>query len=105
MPNRPDNHPHPHDHDHHHTPSDQGLWGRIAALFHLGQHDHHHGDLASDQAFIDDQQGIRTVWLALAALTLTSILQLFIVLWSGSVALFADTLHNIGDGLNSVPLL
>lgn len=98
----PDNHPHAHDHDH--SPRSQGLWGRIAALFHLGQHDHH-GDLASDQAFIDDQQGIRTVWLALAALTLTSILQLVIVLWSGSVALFADTLHNIGDGLNSIPLL
>ena len=32
-------------------------------------------------------------------------LQLFIVFASGSVALFADTVHNIGDALNSIPLL
>jgi cation diffusion facilitator family transporter len=33
------------------------------------------------------------------------VLQIVIVLLSGSVALLADTIHNIGDGLNSVPLL
>lgn len=38
-------------------------------------------------------------------MTLTSILQVIIVALSGSVALLADTIHNIGDGLNSVPLL
>ena len=43
--------------------------------------------------------------MALAALTITSLLQVVIVWWSGSVALLADTIHNIGDGLNSVPLL
>jgi cation diffusion facilitator family transporter len=41
----------------------------------------------------------------LAALTLTSLLQIVIVTWSSSVALLADTIHNIGDVLNSVPLL
>jgi cation diffusion facilitator family transporter len=73
-------------------------------VFRLG-HSHDQSELASDQAFLDNQEGIRTVWLALAALTVTSILQIVIVLWSGSVALFADTVHNIGDGLNSIPLL
>jgi len=73
-------------------------------MFHLG-HSHDQNKLASDQAFLQNEEGIRTVWLALAALTVTSILQIVIVLWSGSVALFADTLHNIGDGLNSIPLL
>jgi cation diffusion facilitator family transporter len=109
MSDSPENHPHPHGHPHDHdygqAPHNQDWWGRIAALFHLHHHDHHHGELASDQAFLDDQEGIRAVWLALAALTLTSILQLIIVVWSGSIALFADTLHNIGDGLNSIPLL
>src|SRR5690606_8955474 len=38
-------------------------------------------------------------------LAITAILQIFIVWLSGSVALFADTVHNIGDGLNSIPLL
>ncbi|MEJ2354008.1 MAG: hypothetical protein P8Y03_29895, partial [Anaerolineales bacterium] len=101
MSDSPENHPHMHGHhhDHTHAPHNQDLWGRIAARFHLHHHDHHHGELASDQAFLDDQEGIRAVWLALAALTLTSILQLIIVVWSGSIALFADTLHNIGDGL------
>ena len=109
MSNIANNHPHPHDHhhDHDHSPSphNQSLWGRIAAIFHQPEHSHHHGELASDQAFIDNQAGIRTVWLALAALTLTSVLQIVIVVWSGSIALFADTVHNIGDGLNSIPLL
>ncbi len=54
---------------------------------------------------MDNSEGIRTVWLALAAMAVTSLIQIFIVLWSGSVALLADTLHNIGDGLNSIPLL
>ncbi|GMR10517.1 MAG: cation diffusion facilitator family transporter [Anaerolineae bacterium] len=41
----------------------------------------------------------------MAALTLTAVLQMIIVVLSGSIALFADTVHNVGDGLNSVPLL
>jgi cation diffusion facilitator family transporter len=68
-------------------------------------HSHQHDELASDRSFLDNQQGIRTVWLALGALTITSMLQIVIVAWSGSVALLADTIHNIGDGLNSIPLL
>jgi cation diffusion facilitator family transporter len=103
-------HPHPHHphhdrkdgHHHHHS---GGLWGWICTIFHLHGHNHQHRELVSDQAFVDNQAGIRTVWLALAALTITSLLQIVIVAWSGSVALLADTIHNIGDGLNSVPLL
>ena len=68
-------------------------------------HSHDHSDLAADRAFADNQAGIHTVWLALAALGITSILQAAIVFASGSVALLADTAHNIGDGLNSAPLL
>jgi cation diffusion facilitator family transporter len=54
---------------------------------------------------MDNQEGIRAVWIALAALAATSVLQIIIVFVSGSVALLADTIHNIGDGLNSIPLL
>ena len=72
---------------------------------HFHPHKHDHQELASDQAFLDNNKGIRTVWLALAALLLTALIQSVIVLFSGSVALLADTLHNIGDGLNSIPLL
>jgi cation diffusion facilitator family transporter len=95
-----------HDHaegrDHSHG---SGVWGWLNTIFHLHGHSHQRAALASDQAFAQNEQGIRTVWLALAALAITSVLQLFIVFASGSVALFADTVHNIGDALNSIPLL
>ena len=58
-----------------------------------------------ENAFIANEEGIRTVWIALAALAVTSIIQIVIFWMSGSVALFADTVHNIVDGLNSIPLL
>jgi cation diffusion facilitator family transporter len=93
-------HPHPHDHDH-----GSGVWGWISTIFHLHGHSHQQTALATDTAFTSTDEGIRTVWLALAALGVTSILQIFIVVLSGSVALLADTIHNIGDGLNSIPLL
>lgn len=102
-------HDHDHSHDHNHGHGDhqhsKGIRGWLSAVFHLHGHNHQHGALATERAFLDNQEGIRTVWLALAALTITSVLQVVIVAWSGSVALFADTIHNIGDGLNSIPLL
>jgi cation diffusion facilitator family transporter len=61
--------------------------------------------LATDQSFLDNAEGIRTVWMALGLLLLTMLLQLIIVWLSGSVALLADTAHNLVDGLNSIPLL
>ncbi len=93
-------HNHEHDHDHHHP---SGVLGWIAQIFHL--HGHEHASLNADAAFTSNEEGIRTVWLALAALGLTSLLQVGIVALSGSVALLADTVHNIGDTLNSIPLL
>lgn len=103
-------HPHDHDHDHphdHEHPHDHahpsGVLGWIAQIFHL--HGHEHASLNADSAFTSNQAGIRTVWLALAALGITSLLQVGIVALSGSVALLADTVHNIGDTLNSIPLL
>ncbi len=98
---------HEHEHHGHHDHNDRpsGWLGWIAAIFHWHGHTHGHEELAHDQAFVENNEGIRTVWLALAALVLTSLIQIAIVMWSGSVALLADTVHNIGDALNSVPLL
>ena len=93
---------HIHHEDHHHD-HPAGWRHRLTHLFQ--PHSHDHRQLAADRAFAANQAGIRTVWLALAALTITSVLQLVIVLTSGSVALLGDTAHNIGDGLNSLPLL
>lgn len=95
-------HGHSHEHDHDHG---SGVWGLINTVFHLHGHSHQKQALAADTTLSHNEEGIRTVWLALAALMITAIVQIIIVAMSGSVALLADTVHNIGDGLNSVPLL
>ncbi|WP_424359966.1 cation diffusion facilitator family transporter [Methanocella sp. MCL-LM] len=79
--------------------------GTIAAIFHIGGHSHDHGELAGDKALKDNKLGIRTIYLAVALLGLTTILQIVIYLMSGSVALLGDTVHNLGDAVNSIPLL
>ena len=81
------------------------MWERIASALHIPGYSHEHANLTSEQAFFDNNLGIRTVWIALAILLVTSLLQIGVVWLSGSVALLGDTVHNIGDGLNSVPLL
>lgn len=109
---------HGHDHDHAHDETgDQrhdradghhhgnGMWGWLNEIFHLHGHSEQQLQRAADSALTDSAEGIRTVWLALAALGVTTVLQLVIVYWSRSVALFADTVHNLGDSLNSLPLL
>ncbi|MYD09775.1 MAG: cation transporter [Chloroflexi bacterium] len=99
-------HHHHHDDTHHHHHSNNILV-KIAMALHLPDftHDHSHAELAADRAFLDNQLAVRTVWIALAALGLTTALQIVIYIASNSVALLADTVHNLGDALNSIPLL
>jgi cation diffusion facilitator family transporter len=97
-------HAHDHDHEHEHGHHRGGVVGALQAVFHLHGHAHMDDARAADPAF-ETSEGIRTVWIALAALGVTSLIQILIVFASGSVALLADTVHNIGDFLNSVPLL
>jgi cation diffusion facilitator family transporter len=93
-------------HEHHGHRHETGIWGWVASIFHLHGHSHDdHAPLVADPAFNSNQEGIRTIWLAIAALGITTLLQIGIVTLSGSVALLADTVHNIGDTLNSIPLL
>jgi cation diffusion facilitator family transporter len=89
--------------DHERNSSSIPEW--LRSRFSLLDHSHEHHGLASDKIFRDNQEGIRTVWIALCLLLVTAVLQIVIVYFSGSVSLFADTAHNIGDGLNSIPLL
>jgi cation diffusion facilitator family transporter len=51
-----------------------------------------------------NEVGIRTLKITLVALMVTALLQVVVVAFSGSVALLADTIHNFGDALTSVPL-
>jgi cation diffusion facilitator family transporter len=64
-------------------------------------HDHTH---AVDHALRDSAAGIRAVKVSLVVLGVTAVAQLVIVALSGSVALFADTVHNFSDALTAVPL-
>jgi cation diffusion facilitator family transporter len=48
--------------------------------------------------------GIRAIKWSLGGLAVTALLQLVIVLVSGSVALLADTIHNFSDCLTAIPL-
>lgn len=93
-------------HDHHHD-SNRPVWfpGWLRSSLHAFNHSHDRRGLAAERAFRENEQGIRTIWIALGTLLVTALMQLLIVYFSGSVSLFADTAHNIGDGLNSIPLL
>ncbi|HUK72958.1 MAG TPA: cation diffusion facilitator family transporter [Streptosporangiaceae bacterium] len=48
--------------------------------------------------------GMRTLWISLAVLAVTALIQAAVVAMSGSVALLGDTLHNAADALTAVPL-
>lgn len=100
-------HHHHHDDGGHHHHHGGNILVKIAMALHLPgfTHDHSHHDLAADRAFLDNRLAVRTVWIALIALGLTTALQIVIYIASNSVALLADTVHNLGDALNSIPLL
>lgn len=70
----------------------------------IGLHAHDAND-AIQSAEEASQEGIRAAWVGLAGMTVTAVLQVLIVAVSGSVALLADTLHNVGHALTTIPLL
>lgn len=57
-----------------------------------------------DDALEASAQGVRALKISLFLLLATTVLQLVVVLISGSVALLADTVHNFSDALTAVPL-
>jgi cation diffusion facilitator family transporter len=91
-------HSHGHDHDHDHP---KGLRGAIKEIF--APHSHDAAD-SVDSALESSAAGIRAVKISLLVLGLTAIAQIIIVIFSGSIALVADTIHNFSDALTAVPL-
>lgn len=65
-------------------------------------HGHSHGLV--DPSIVRSRAGIRAVSISLAVLLATALLQAFVVVLTGSVALLADLIHNVGDALTAVPL-
>ena len=69
----------------------------------LRPHSHDAADTV-DAAMEASAEGIRALWVSLAVLGGTALLQAAVVAISGSVALLGDTLHNAADALTAVPL-
>jgi cation diffusion facilitator family transporter len=88
-----------HDHDGHDHPS--GLWGFVRSIF--SPHSHDAAD-SVDSALESSRDGMRALKISLIGLAVTAVLQVVIVVISGSVALLADTVHNFADALTAVPL-
>lgn len=80
---------------HHHRPPDTALQSE-------GTHGHSHG--AIDPAIFTTQRGMWAVKWSFFGLAATALLQVLIVWLTGSVALLADTIHNLGDALTAIPL-
>jgi cation diffusion facilitator family transporter len=84
------------DHAHHHG--------------HGHHHDHHEGHGQGhthgviDPSIATTARGIWAIKWSFVILAITSLMQLVIVSLSGSVALLADTIHNIGDAGTAIPL-
>jgi cation diffusion facilitator family transporter len=93
---------HEHEHDHVHGGT---RWSRLRhrAGHLLTPHSHAAMDKV-DSVMETSREGMRTLWLSLVILGLTTGVQASIVAASGSVALLGDTVHNAGDALTAVPL-
>ncbi|MFF7245751.1 cation diffusion facilitator family transporter [Embleya sp. NPDC008237] len=114
-------HEHEHEHRHAHPGSEPGSGhahahshahphgtGRRSRIRHvvthaLAPHSHEASDRI-DPTMEASADGMRTLWVSLAILGTTTVLQAFVVVLSGSVALLGDTVHNGADALTAVPL-
>ncbi|MDQ0390319.1 cation diffusion facilitator family transporter [Labrys monachus] len=67
-----------------------------------GGHGHTHGVV--DPSIATTAKGIWAIKWSFVILAITAILQLIVVFTSGSVALLADTIHNVGDATTAIPL-
>jgi cation diffusion facilitator family transporter len=77
------------------------LWPRRAVPVHA-HHGHSHGLV--DESIKRSREGIRAVVLSLAVLAATAAAQAIVYVASGSVALLADLIHNVGDASTAIPL-
>ncbi|OOL31783.1 membrane protein [Rhodococcus rhodochrous] len=99
---KPPTHTHGHGHGHGHGHERGGRWGAaVREVF--APHSHDAAD-SVDDALESSEIGIRAVKISLVALVITAVAQLAVVAVSGSVALFADTVHNFSDALTAIPL-
>jgi cation diffusion facilitator family transporter len=87
---------HGHSHGHSHDP------GAAHGHSHGADHGHSHGLV--DASIKRSRAGVEAVLLSLLILGATAAAQIFVFVLSGSIALLADLIHNVGDALTAVPL-
>ena len=87
--------------------------GRIAAVTRLhdeeprrdhGHDEHGHTHGAVDPTIATSGRGMWAVKWSFVGLLATALVQIVVVLLSGSVALLSDTIHNFGDAATAIPL-
>ena len=76
---------------------------------HLHEHNHRHPAHAHthgaiDPSILSTERGIWAIKWSFVGLFATAVFQVVVVLLSGSVALLADTIHNVGDAATAIPL-
>ena len=79
----------------------------LSSASHAHSHDHDgHGHThgAIDPTIATSARGLWAVQWSLVGLLVTAVLQAIVFSLSGSVALLADLIHNVGDALTALPL-
>ncbi len=71
---------------------------------HAHGHGHFHAHGPIDPSIVRSRAGLKAVGLSLAVLLATAAAQMIVVVATGSVALLADLIHNVGDALTALPL-
>ena len=100
----PPEHGQPHEHGDQHG-HDRGHRKGVAGLLRAVVAPHSHDAAESvDQALTSSDSGMRCLVVSLALLAATAVVEMVIVIFSGSVALLGDTIHNFADALTAVPL-
>lgn len=74
------------------------------AAHHHGHADHGHTHGALGPSIATSERGIWAVKWSFIGLFVTALVQIIVVLFSGSVGLLSDTIHNFGDAATAVPL-
>jgi len=94
-------HQHPHEDEHavEHDAHDHGKHGQS----HDDKaHGHTHG--AIDPSITTTERGLWAVKWSFVGLFVTTLIQIFIFYYSGSISLLADAIHNVGDACTAIPL-
>lgn len=78
------------------------MWSRLRHALTPHSHDHSDSIITAQES---SSYGIRAAWISLAGMGATAVMQIVIVAMSGSVALLADTLHNVGHLATTIPLI